>query len=117
MDIPPLQPRVRADELPLERLATAASVADRDKVAELTRQFEAVLLRQILAEAQKPVFKSSFNPDSVAGGIYRDLVTERLADQISRHGGLGVGQSLAAQLDRELKPAPPAEPGAPVKPD
>jgi Rod binding domain-containing protein len=115
MEIPPLQPRVRADELPLERLATHPGVADRDKVAELTRQFEAVLLRQILREAQKAVWKSRFNPESVAGGIYRDLVTEQLAGQISRHGGLGVGQALAAQLDRELKPAV-VPPGAPARP-
>ena len=48
MEISPLNREVRASELPLERLAGSKEVSQKEKIAEVSRQFEAVLLRQIL---------------------------------------------------------------------
>ena len=98
MEISPLQRNVRAAELPLERLAGNAQVDEADKLAEATRQFEAVLLRQILSEAQKTAFASSANPQSVAGDIYKDMITDCLADSISRSGALGLADGLKHQF-------------------
>jgi Rod binding domain-containing protein len=93
---------VNAGDLPLERLATNPHVAEREKIAELSRQFEAVLLRQILREAQKTVIKSDLSDDSVAGEIYRDMVTTQLAESISRSGAFGLAKSLERELSRQL---------------
>jgi Rod binding domain-containing protein len=110
MNVPSLERQVHAADLPLERLAANAQVPEREKIAELSRQFEAVLVRQILHEAQKPVFRSKFTDDSTASGIYQDMTTTQLADNITRSGGLGVAASLNAQLSRQAdsthKPKP-----------
>ena len=112
MEITPA-PRVKACELPLEKLAGNSTLTESDKVAEVTRQFEAVLLRKILSEAQKPVFKSDAPGSAVCGDVYRDLMTNELADQISR-SGIGVARSLQQQFQRQVPSEESATLGVPA---
>ena len=98
MNIPALTHAAKVENLPLEKLAGNKSLSEKEKVAEASRQFESVLLRQILGAARKTVFKSKFNQDSMASGIYQDLATTQLADAISRSGSFGLARSLEAQL-------------------
>lgn len=103
MQLTPLTaPRIEASELPLERLAASDQVSEAEKVGEMSRQFEAVLLRQILSEAHKTVIHSEFSDDSAVGGIYRDMVTTQLADLISQSGSFGLAQHLHKDLTRQL---------------
>ena len=105
MKIPSLQRLNLAADLPIEQLAGNPNVSEAGKLAEVTRQFEAVLLRQILGDAQKNLFASGIHPGSVTSGVYRDLVTDQLADNISRSGGVGLADSLLRQLQPEPPPA------------
>lgn len=116
MELTSLQRSVKAAELPLDKLADNAQISQSDKVAEVSRQFEAVLLRHILGEAQKTVFKSTMNPKSTTTAVYQDMVTNQLADQISHSGGLGLGRSLEQQLQHELKTERSAPTAAPSQP-
>jgi Rod binding domain-containing protein len=56
------------------------------------------MLRQILGEAQKPVFTSEFTDNSTAAGIYQDLITNSLADSMSKSGTLGMAKIFEQQL-------------------
>lgn len=106
MNITSLQPKVSAEDLPLEKLAGNKSLSEAEKVAEVSRQFESVLLRQILGEARKTVFKSKLSQDSTTSGIYQDMVTSQLADAVSRNGSFGLARSLQTQLAHQtLNPA------------
>lgn len=98
-----LQPHVHAAELPLEKLASNQQCTDSEKLTEVSRQFEAVLLRQILAEARKPMFRSQLPGSSTATDVYNDILNNQLADQISRSGSVGLASSLAGQLQHQLK--------------
>ena len=100
----PLQTKT-APDVPLEQLAHNQTLTDQQKVAEVAQKFEAVLLRQVLQETQKTVIPSEFADNSTAAGIYGDLVTNQLADSISKSGTLGLAQSLERQLTRQLQPA------------
>ena len=95
-------PAVNAADVPLDQLATNSALSETSKVAELSRQFEAVLLRQILSESQKPVFKSKYSDNSTASQIYRDMTVQQLADSISRSGALGLGKTLSQDLTKQL---------------
>lgn len=111
MEIAPLSPRVQAGELPLEQLAKNQQLTEEQKVAELSRQFEAVLLRQILKDVQKTVIQSDLTPSSAGHDIYQDMVTTQLAESISQSGSFGFAQSLQKELTRQVlskKPAPEA---------
>ena len=102
MEIGTINPQVNAADLPLERLATNSALTGQKKVEELSRQFEAVLLRQILTEAQKTVFKTKYADDTTASQIYRDMTVQQLADSISRSGAFGLGKTLSKDLTRQL---------------
>lgn len=98
MTISALQPKVDASRLPIESLAGNKALTQDQKIAEASRQFEAVLLRQFLAESQKPVISSEFTDNSSSAGIYQDMVTNQLADSLSRNGGIGLAKVFENQL-------------------
>ncbi len=106
MQVNALQPKIDASHLALESLAGNKALSLDQNIAEASRQFEAVLLRLFLAESQKPVIKSEFTDSSTASGIYQDMVTNQLADSLSRNGGIGLAKTFARQLTPHT--APPA---------
>jgi Rod binding domain-containing protein len=89
-------------DIPLERLSGNATLTDQEKIGEVSRQFEAVLVRKILAETQKPVIKNKFSDNSTAGNIYRDLIGNQIADSITKSGAIGLAKSLGGQLNHQL---------------
>ena len=118
MNISPAQPnQADAADIAPESLAGNSTLTEHQKIAEASRQFEAMLLRQILAESQKPVIKSEFTDNSTAAGIYQDFITTQMSDSLSKAGALGFAQVFERQLDRPADEAgtkisqPP--PGAP----
>jgi Rod binding domain-containing protein len=98
-----LQPHVKAADLPLDRLVSNTTLSDEEKSGEVCRQFEAILLRQILQESQKKTFKSNTESNSAASGIYQDMVTNQMADSISRSGSFGLASSFKSQLIQQVK--------------
>ena len=95
-----------ASTLPLEQLAANKTLSEREKLTEVSREFEAVLLRQILGEGRKTVFHSKLSKDSATSAIYQDMVTSQLADGISRSGSFGLARSLETQLASQTIEAP-----------
>src|ERR1019366_8841951 len=98
MQISALQPKIDASHLDLESLAGNKALTQNQKIAEASRQFEAVLLRQFLSESQKPVINSEFTDNSNTAGIYQDMITNQLADSLSRGGGIGLAKTFERQL-------------------
>ena len=104
MNILAIHPRIKASDVPLNELAGNKNISDREKVAEVSRQFEAVLLRQILQETRKSCVTSSSSADATTSGIYDDMINNQLADTISRSGSLGLGKSLQGELAHQVLP-------------
>ena len=98
MNINPLQQKVVPSDVPPERLAHNSALTERQKIGEASRQFEAILLRQILENTQKTVIKSKLSDDSTASSVYRDMVTSQLADSISKSGAFGLAKTFEHQL-------------------
>ena|ERR1041384_3450877 len=110
MNIPFLRSPVQPENLPIEQLAGSKSLSETQKVGEVSRQFEAVLLRQILGQARKTIFHSKLQQDSATAGMYQDMVTNQLAESISRSGSFGLAGSLESQLARQSLPSTQADP-------
>src|SRR3954463_4312001 len=100
MNVSPLTPEIDASKIAPERLATSTRLTEHQKVAEASRQFESILLKQILESSQKTVIKSKLSEDSTASGIYHDMVTSQLADSISKSGAFGLSKTFEQQLNR-----------------
>jgi flagellar protein FlgJ len=88
----------------LARFARNPKVSESDKIAEASRQFEAVLLRQILSAARKTVIRSGLEQESAASDMYQDMINAHLADAITGAGGLGLARSLQLQVNRPSQP-------------
>jgi flagellar protein FlgJ len=108
MEVTALQRHIDAADIAPERLAGNPHLSEPEKIAEASRQFEAVLLRQILEAAQKTVIPSKLADDSTAASIYRDMITNQLADSISESGAFGLAKTFEQQLNRPSTPAPRA---------
>lgn len=65
-------------------------------LGEASRQFEAILLRQFLGESMKPLLEGG-----PSGQVYGYLLTDSLADSLSKGGGLGLASIIQAQLGKE----------------
>lgn len=66
---------------------------------EVTTQFEALLLRQYLKDALKPVFGGGFLKETGgAHDMYRYFFTDAIAEGIARGGGLGLSNILQQQI-------------------
>lgn len=65
-------------------------------------QFEAIILRQLLTPAIEPLMSGGLagggGAASGGGGVYGYMLTDTLADSLSKGGGLGLTQMLSRQL-------------------
>ncbi|HET7626175.1 MAG TPA: hypothetical protein VFM25_13010 [Verrucomicrobiae bacterium] len=102
MDITPIQNHVKAADIPFDQLAGNKNIPEGEKIAEVCRQFEAMLLRQILKDARKDVLAPQQNEDQATSGIYSDMINNQLADSISRSGTFGLAKRLQSQLTRQV---------------
>lgn len=91
----------------LERLAARTSLSAEDKIAELARRFEGLLLRNILKSMHRPVFETEGLSAGLGKGVYGDLALEHLANAVSRADQVGFGQSLRRQLIEAESPSSP----------
>lgn len=98
MNVCSVQSKLDTSHLAVENLAGNSALTEEQKIGEASKQFEAILLRQFLTESQKPVFKSEFTDNSSEAGIYQDMVTNQLADNLAHSGGVGLAQSFQHQL-------------------
>ena len=86
----------------VERLAGNNQLTEAEKIGEVSRHFEAILLRQFLGKALQPMFGSGGmggdGMNAATKGIYQDMITQTLADTISKTGEFGLAQAFHTQL-------------------
>jgi Rod binding domain-containing protein len=117
MNVSPISPTSSAATVAPEELAGNKTLTEQQKIAEASRQFEAIMLRQILSESQKPVITSEFTDNSTAAGIYQDFITNTLADSISKSGTFGFAKVFEKQLTPHVEnTGPRTNPPAGVQP-
>jgi flagellar protein FlgJ len=92
MELTAISSALRAAKLP----ETPAPAAGSAKLGEASRQFEAIMLRQFLGESMKPLLEGG-----PSGQVYGYLLTDALADSMSKAGGLGLSSIIQAQLGKE----------------
>ncbi len=99
MTISPFKPNVNAAQIAVEDLAGNQALTENQKIEEASKQFEAIMLRQFLGEAQKTVVKSKYaDDDSSTTGIYKDFVTNQMADSLAHAGGIGLAKTFQHQV-------------------
>jgi Rod binding domain-containing protein len=94
-------------------LDTAAGNASRTPTAadvkKAAAQFEAIIMRQLLAPSIEPIMSGGMGGASGTGGggVYAHMLTEVLADSLSKAGGLGLGRMLEKEFTARTAGAAP----------
>ena len=86
------------------------SVDGKVSSGEAARQFEAIMLRQLLDESLGKVFSKG-----AGGHVYGYMITDALADGISKGGGLGLARVIESQLTERRSIGPRVDPRSGVK--
>ena len=82
--------------------AHSRHVREEQKAAAVSGQFAALLVKQYLKQALKPMFKGIFDETGGASGMYRHLFTDALAESIAQGGGFGVSTMLQMHLNKKV---------------
>ena len=77
------------------------SAPEGERLAAVSKEFEAVLLRQYLSEAMKPLSQGG---QTLGGGnaVYGYMITDALANGLSSSGVFGFSNLMQAQLSGSL---------------
>lgn len=67
-------------------------------LAKTTKEFESIFLRKFLGDALQPLLHSTPGASAPGAGIYRYMVTDALASQLSESGDFGFSSLLQMQL-------------------
>jgi len=89
-------------------LGSAPRPSDREQLAEVAKQFEAIFVRQMLSAARKTDFGSEMFGGQ-AMDTFRQMQDEHFADVASQTGVLGLATVIEAQLARFLSPESAAD--------
>lgn len=99
-------PRVQLRVAPQDRHLTP----DQQKVMAAAREFEAVMIHQLLKTMRSTVQASGLE-SGAAMGTYRDMMDDELSKVMAHGSGLGFADAIARQL-LDIKPAKGTEPPA-----
>ena len=72
------------------------------KVAEVSKQFEAIILRNFLKDSLKPLFESYLTKDNSQNNIYRYHLVDALSQSMAERQSLGISNVLQMQLKSHL---------------
>lgn len=98
MNISSIQSTSDDSNVPIEDLAGNKHLTQRQKIHEASREFEVIMLKQVLSEMQKPVITSEFTDDSTASDVYQDYISNALAEGMSKSGAFGFAKIFEQQL-------------------
>ena len=89
---------IASDTTALREMIHAKGITADEKIAEMSRQFETVLVKQYLEDGLKPIFKGILGENTAKHAMYRSLFTDALADNITQSSSFGFAHALQVQL-------------------
>lgn len=102
-------------------MATKADATDREKLHTVSKQFEAVFMREMLAAARKSSFGGDGGAGDISGGqgldTFRQMQDEHFADLTVQTGSIGLAAIIEAQMARFVGGAGRGSADAPTGPD
>ncbi len=96
-----ISPALEAAPNEFRPASTSGVIKKASDPAEVARQFEAILVRQMLSESMKSVLEHGKD-----GQVYGYYISEALADGITKGGGLGLRPILESQLRQQTATQP-----------
>jgi len=86
-----------------KRLEAAIDNGDDIELKKACRDFEGIILNMLFRQMKATVPKSGFLSDSAALDIFDSMLDEKLMEEASKRGSLGLADTLYKQLGKQLK--------------
>ncbi len=109
MDMPLIQTDILPPLQAAQSAGAAAAGGQKKSAVEAAKNFESILLTQIVQEMGNTVEDSGLLEDT-GGKQVMDMFYYHLAQDISSKGGLGLWKSIARQIDHTPSPAAEVRP-------
>ena len=88
---------------PYEQARRIEDMPRDQQMAKVAGQFEAIMVRQFLTEAMKPMTEGCFNEEDMPGGdVYKSMMVDTLANSVESGGGLGLSNVIQLQLQGKV---------------
>lgn len=94
--ISPLSTRTATGVTGLGESGARPSISDTKQAA---AQFEAIIIRQLLEPVMKPAMSSLGGEGCAGSDIYGYMLTDAMANQLSKGGGLGLARVLEKEFN------------------
>ncbi|MBU0729637.1 MAG: rod-binding protein [Proteobacteria bacterium] len=88
----------------LKQTPVSADIIKEKKLRKACADFEAIILKQMLATMRKSIPKSGLVDTSYAQEMYQSLHDDGLAEKMAHTKGMGFGEILFQQLTGKIKP-------------
>lgn len=79
-------------------LETVKNEKDSAKLEKACRDLEGVFVSMVFKQMNSSVKKGGLIDEGYAGGIYRDMLSEKYADEAVKGNGIGIAKTLFKQL-------------------
>lgn len=86
-----------------KRLQAAVENRDDIELKKACREFEGIILNMLFKQMKAAVPKSEFLENSMAVEIFDSMLDEKLMEEASKRGSLGLADTLYKQLGKQLK--------------
>jgi len=73
---------------------------DQAKLWEVSQQFESVFIYQLMKKMREAIPKSDLLGQSMGEEIFRGMLDEKLSEEMSKAGGIGLAKMVYEQLSR-----------------
>jgi len=87
-----------------EKPSESGSKENSERLMEVSRQFEGLLIHQMLKSMRDTVNKTGLL-DGFAGGQFEAMLDEELSKEVVKHQSIGMAQTIYDQMSRHLPPA------------
>ena len=78
--------------------------AQKDKLRDATRDFEAIFVRQLLNSMNATLMEGGLFGEGTAGAIYSDLMNSAIADRVTERGSIGLADILFQRMVKCIDP-------------
>jgi len=91
-----------------EQLNSSNTLGSAPRVQDLpgvSQEFEAIFLKSLFQEMEKTIPKSDLLSSNWVNGYYQEMLFQNLSEQLSKTGGIGIGQMLSKSLKLKCETA------------
>lgn len=107
MDLNNAATKAKSSEAEVEsfenRLKKAMDETDLKELKDVCKQFEGIMLNMVYKQMKATVQKSELLPEDAGREIYESMMDEKLVEEASKSGGMGLADVMYKQLSARLK--------------